>query len=97
MAGIPYVQYSLCIDGEYSLYGMPAIFINRRYYLLPSEGISPVQKGHFTALILIFEQQRGHSLVVGASGFCSFLKWNLLIDLTIRKSESATNRKLITA
>lgn len=27
MAGIPYVQYSLCIDGEYLLYGIPAIFI----------------------------------------------------------------------
>lgn len=27
MAGIPYVKYPLCIDEEYSLYGMPAIFV----------------------------------------------------------------------
>lgn len=59
--------------------------------------MSPVQQEHFFALILMVEKHSGHSFVVGAAGFSSFLKWNLLIPFTMRNRERATSRKLMIA
>ena len=61
--------------------------------------ISPVQWGHFVALISISLKQNGHFFVAGVSSGSVFLPIDitLLTSFTIRKITKAIIRKLITA
>ena len=63
--------------------------------------ISEAQNGHFVALMLIVEQQKGHSFVVGAAGAsglpnASKLR-NLLMNFTSINTANAVITKLTNA